>query len=68
MLRRWKDHKYLIELEMTVSSQIGSMVLLSKLQEMVDVIEKQCHTQNEFTEESEREQIGELSTRTLFSS
>jgi hypothetical protein len=58
LLRRYKMHKELMDLEMRVASHSEAMEVSSKFDEMIRNVEEQCEERNEHVREMEREEIG----------
>jgi len=64
LLKRWQEHKDVMDHEMSVSSKIEAMNLSLNLQKTIDAIEQQWTGQNEHTKEKERILISKIRTWT----
>lgn len=58
LLKRWKEHQELIDLEMAVSSRVEQLDSAAKLDEMLLKVEREWGAHNEHTEEIEARIIG----------
>jgi hypothetical protein len=65
LLRRWKEHRELMDLEMRVSSQMEQIEASRKLEEMLRRIEQRWGGQNEVTEKWARKEMGMLYPETF---